>query len=122
MKKKSKLMIEFVTKQILIEENSHGNASHVALIGDSKGKKPSQGPSTDSDMKKKNMKCHYCKKKGHVKLECRKLRVNQAAGTVSENKRVKGSKTQTTKVAATTEESVIHLFMAWEATSDLASR
>ena len=64
-------------------------------MGDSKGKKPSQGPSTDSDMKKKNMKCHYYKKKGHVKLECRKLRANQAAGTVSENKRVEGSKTQT---------------------------
>jgi len=48
MKKKSKLITEFVTKQILIEENSHGNALYVVLIGDSKGKKPSQGPSTDS--------------------------------------------------------------------------
>ena len=52
-------------------------------MGDSKGKKPSQGPSTDSDMKKKNMKCHYCKKKGHVKLEYSKLKANQAAGIVS---------------------------------------
>jgi len=50
-KKKSKLTTEFVTKQILMEENSHGNASHVALMGDGKGKKPSQGPSTDSDAK-----------------------------------------------------------------------
>jgi len=91
-------------------------------MGDSKGKKPSQGPSTDSDMKKKNMKCHYCKKKGHVKLECSKLKGNQAAGIVSKNKRVEGSKTQTAKVAATTEESVIHLFIARKATSDLASK
>jgi len=30
-----------------MEENSHGNASHVALMGDGKGKKPS----TDSDVK-----------------------------------------------------------------------
>jgi len=58
------------------------------------------------------MKCYYCKKKGHVKLECRKLKADQAAGTVSENKRVEGSKTQTAKVATTTEESVIHLFIA----------
>jgi len=115
-------MMEFVTKQILMEENSYDNASHVTLIEDGKEKKPSQGPSTDSDMKKKNMKCHYYKKKGHVKLECRKLRANQAAGTVSENKRVEGSKTQTTKVIATTEESIIYLFMVWEATLDLASR
>jgi len=122
MKKESKLMTEFVTKQILIEENSCGDASHVALMGDGKGKKPSQGPSTDSDAKKKNMKCHYCKKKRHVKSECRKLKANQAAGTVSENKRVEGSKTQTAKITAITEESVIHLFMVWEATSDLASR
>jgi len=114
-------MMEFVTKQILMEENSRGDASHVALMGDGKGKKPSQGPSTDSDAKK-NMKCHYCKKKGHVKSECRKLKANQAAGTVSENKRIEGSKTQTAKVTTTTEESVIYLFMAQKATSDLASR
>ena len=95
-----------------MEENSHGDASHVALMEDGKGKKPSQGPSTDSDAKKKNMKCHYCKKKGHVKSECRKLKADQAAGTVSEYKRVEGSKTQTAKVATTTKESIIHLFMA----------
>jgi len=40
-KKESKLTTEFVTKQILMEENSHGDASHVTLMGDSKGKKPS---------------------------------------------------------------------------------
>jgi len=122
MKKEGKLTTEFVTKQILIEENSCGDASHIALMGDGKGKKPSQGPFTDSDVKKKNMKCYYCKKKGYVKSECRKLKADQAAGTVPENKRVEESKTQTAKVAATTEESVIHLFMAQEATSDLTSR
>jgi len=30
-KKESKLIMEFVTKQILMEENSHGNTSHVTL-------------------------------------------------------------------------------------------
>jgi len=81
-------LTEFVTKQILMEENSHGNASHIALMGDGKGKKFSQGSSTDSDAKKKNMKCHYYKKKEHVKPECRKLKADQAAGIVPENKRV----------------------------------
>jgi len=50
------------------------------------------------------------------------LKADQAAGTVSENKRVEGSKIQTAKIAVTTEESVIHLFMAREATSDLTSK
>jgi len=59
-----------------MEENSHGSTSYIALIEDSKRKKPSQGPSTNSDAKKKNMKCHYCKKKRHVKLEYRKLKAN----------------------------------------------
>ena len=75
MKKKSKLITEFVTKQILIEENSHGNASYVTLIGNNKRKKPSQGPSTNSDVKK-----------------------NQAAGTISENRRIEGSKTWTARL------------------------
>jgi len=105
-----------------MKENSHGDALHIVLIGDGKRKKSFQGSSTDSDAKKKNMKCHYYKKKGHVKSEYRKLKANQAAGTVPENKRVERSKTQTTKVATTTEESIIHLFIVWKATSDLASR
>jgi len=122
MKKESKLIMKFVTKQILIEENSHGNASHVALIEDGKEKKSFQGPSTNSNAKKKNMKYYYCKKKKHVKPEYRELKANQTAGTVPENKRVKGSKTQTAKVVATTEESVVYLFIAQKVTSDLVSR
>jgi len=60
----------------------------------------------NSNMKKMNMKCYYCKKKRYIKSECRKLKANQVARTVPENKRVEGSKTQTVKVAATTEESI----------------
>jgi len=46
-------------------------------------------------------------------LECRKLKANQSAGTVPENRRVEGSKTQTAKVTATSEkEDVVYLFMA----------
>ena len=94
-----------------MEENSHGNTSYIALMEDGKRKKHSQGPSTNSDAKKR-----------HVKLEYRKLKANQAARTVPENSKVKGSKTQTTKVTTTFQESVIHFFIVWEATSNLASR
>jgi len=90
------LTMNFIIKQILLEENAHKNTSHIALIEEDKGKKPvkqSQDPSADSDAKKKNMKYHYCKKKGHLKLECRKLKANQSARTVAENRRVEGSKT-----------------------------
>jgi len=115
MKDEDTLTMDFVIKQILLEENVHGDASHVALMGEGKGKKPvkqSQDPSVDSDAKKKNIKCYYCKRKGHFKLECKKLKANQTARTVSENRRVEGSKTQTAKVAATSEEEdIIRLFM-----------
>jgi len=107
MKDEDTLTMDFVIKQILLEENARGDASHVALMGEGKGKKPvkqSQDPFVDSDAKKKNMKCYYCKRKGYFKLECKKLKADQAAGTVSKNRRVEESKTQTAKVATTSEE------------------
>lgn len=63
---------------------------------DGKGKKfvyQFQGFSTDNDIKKKNMKWHYYRKKGHIKLEYRKLKANQIAEIVSKNKRIEESKT-----------------------------
>ena len=125
MKDKDTLTMDFVIKQVLLEENTRGDVSYVTLMGEGKGKKPvkqSQDSSADGDLKKKNMKCHYCKKKEHLKLECRKLKADQAVGIVPKNRRVEGSKPQTIKVATISEESIIHLFMAWEAISDLASK
>ena len=78
-KDKDTLIMDFVIKQVLLEENACGDVSHVTLMREGKEKKPikqSQDPSADGDVKKKNMKCHYCKKKGHLKLECRKLKVD----------------------------------------------
>ena len=110
-----RFVTDFVIKQILLEENAYRDVSHVILMGEGKEKKSvkqSQDSSADSDIKK-NIKCHYCKKKRHLKLECIKLKVNQSVGTVPENRRVEGSKTQTTKVAATSkEEEVVCFFMA----------
>jgi len=95
MKDEDTLIMDFVIKQVLLEKNACRDASHVVLIEEGKGKKPikqSQDPSADGDVKKKNMKCYYCKKKEHLKSECRKLKVDQTVGTVSKNRRVEGSK------------------------------
>jgi len=111
MQDKNTLTMDFVIKQILLEENACGSTPHVALVGDGKGKKPIyqfQGFSNDGDVKKKNMKCHYCKRKGHIKSECRKLKADLASGNVSDNKKGQGSRDQNAKVASTTQETLIY--------------
>jgi len=93
MKDKDTLTMDFVIKQILLEENACGDTSHITLIGEGKGKKPvnqSQDPFANSNTK---IKFHYYKRKGYFKSECKKLKANQSAGTVSENRRVEESKT-----------------------------
>jgi len=74
-----RFVTDFVIKQILLEENAYRDVSHITLMGEGKEKKSvkqSQDSSANSDIKKKNMKCHYCKKKRHLKLECIKLKAN----------------------------------------------
>ena len=125
MKDEDTLTMDFVIKQILLKENACEDASHITLMEEGKGKKPvkqSQDSSVDSDAKKKNIKCHYCKRKGYFKSEYKKLKANQAARTVPQTGRVEESKTQTAKVTATSEEDVVCLFIAWESISDLARR
>ena len=124
-KDKDTLTMDFVIKQIL-QENVHKDVSHVTLMREGKEKKPvkqSQDPSINSNAKKKNIKYYYCKKKEYFKSECKKLKADQAAGTVPKNKRVERSKTQTTKVATISkEENIVCIFMAWRSTSDLAGK
>ena len=125
MKDEDTLTMDFVIKQILLKENACEDASHITLMEEGKGKKPvkqSQDSSVDSDAKKKNIKCHYCKRKGYFKSEYKKLKANQAARTVPQTRRVEELKTQTAKVTATSEEDVVCLFIAWESISDLARR
>ena len=50
------------------------------------------------------------------------MKADQTAGIVSKNKKIERSKTQTAKVAAISEESVIHLFIVQKAISDLADK
>jgi len=125
MQDENTLTMDFVIKQILLEENARGSTPHVALVGDGKGKKPIhqfQGSSNDGDAKKKNMKCHYCKRKGHIKSEYRKLKTDLASGNISDNKKRQGSRDQNAKVTSTTQETLINLFMAHQGKLDLADK
>jgi len=68
------------------------------------------------------MKCHYCKRKEHIKSECRKLKADLTSGNVSDNKKRQESRDQNAKVALTTQETLINLFMACQGKSDLADK
>ena len=121
MRDENTLTMDFVIRQILMDEKSREATPHVALIGDHKGKKPAHQSlyqKNDDDAKKKEFKYHYCKRKGHFKSECRKLKVDLASNNKSESK--KGPKDENAKLAARTQETVINLFMAREGILDLA--
>jgi hypothetical protein len=66
MSTEDKLLPDSVISQILIEEKSRKNPAQTALLAH-RGK--GQGKDQKGDKSKK--KCSYCKKKGHVKEECR---------------------------------------------------
>jgi len=78
MKDETTLTTDFVIKQILMDEKSREGASHVALMGHNKGKRPiyqASSQSNDHEGKKRDVKCFYCKRIGHIKSECRKMNV-----------------------------------------------
>ena len=86
---------------------------------DQKGKKPAN-QSNDNDAKKKNLACHYYKKKGHFKANCWKFKADQGTNDSTDTKKAKELKDETAKLAADNKETVINLFMAWEGALDLA--
>jgi len=72
------LSTDIVITYVLTEEkNTKLGSSQVALIAHTKGKEKPQS-SKPSDEDKKKIKWGYCKKKGHIKSECRKLKADQA--------------------------------------------
>jgi len=82
MKDETTLTTDFVIKQILMDEKSRKGTPYIALMGHGKGKRPAyqtQGQLSDLEGKKKDLKCFYCKKMGHVKSECRKMKADLAA-------------------------------------------
>jgi len=70
------LSTDIVITHVLTEEkNTKLSSSQVALIAHTKGKgKPQSSKLSDGD--KKKIKCSYCKKKGYIKSEYRKLKVD----------------------------------------------
>ena len=110
----SSLSTDIVITHVLTEEkNTKFGGSQVALIAHTKGKgKPQSSKPSDGD--KKKIKCSYCKKKGHIKSECRKLKADQAAkeGKSGERKD-SGNGDLSAKVAvAKADEGIIRLFKA----------
>jgi len=91
-------------------------------MGNQKRKKPVcqlLDLSKDNDVKKKNLTCNYCKKKGHFKVNCWKFKAEQRSNDSTNTKKGQGSKEETAKLAVD-KETVINLFMAWEGTLDFA--
>jgi len=105
------LSTDIVITHVLTEEkNTKLGSSQMALIAHTKGKgKPQSSRLSDGD--KKKIKCNYCKKKGHIKPECQKLKADQA---VKEGKSGdSGNRDLSAKVAvAKADESIIRLFKA----------
>ena len=95
------LSTDAMVAQILTEEKSRRDFSTItALIAKVnnklKGKK---------DAKKKK-KCDHCKKKGHVKAECRKLKAEMEAKEKSKSSKL------TAKIVTISDEPPLQLFMA----------
>jgi hypothetical protein len=76
MSSEDKLSPDTVVAQVLIEEKSRNNSTaQTALVAHMGGKgKGSRKDGKDGNQLKK---CSYCKKKGHIKDECRKLKAHQ---------------------------------------------
>lgn len=120
------LSTDFVISQVLIEEKSRASGNqHVALFSNAKGKGSgpgSFGSNSNGGMsggeKKSKIKCHHCKKRGHIKVECRKLKAELAEGKGKVFEKKKKSEEHSARVAMEKEldldsqSTMVHLFMA----------
>ena len=123
MKDETTLTTDFVIKQILIDEKSREEASHVTLMGHSKGKRPiyqASSQSNDHEGKKRDVKCFYCKRMDHIKSECRKMKADLVSNSNSNNKKGPESREENAKLASAQKETLIKLFMAHERNPNLA--
>ncbi|THH12698.1 hypothetical protein EUX98_g9791, partial [Antrodiella citrinella] len=69
---------DLVITQILVEEKTQRDPAAVAYAAKF-GKPGAQKFSKPKDSEKKKKKCDYCKKSGHVKEECRKMKADNEA-------------------------------------------
>jgi len=122
-KDKTILTTDFVIKQILMDEKLCKGTPYAVLMGHGKGKRPAyqtQGQSSNLEGKKKNLKCFYCKKMGHIKSECRKMKADLAAKGNSNYKKGPELQEENAKLALVQKKTLVKLFMAHEGKQGLA--
>ncbi|THG98315.1 hypothetical protein EW026_g3858 [Hermanssonia centrifuga] len=102
-----KLTTDSIINAILTEEKSRQDGSATALLARA-GNVKSKSKTKQNEKKKK--RCDYCKKLGHIKDKCRKLKSDEA----SKEDHGKGKGKLTTKIASTRsdDDEFLQLFMA----------
>ena len=111
-----------IINHILVEEKSQksqltSQTAFVAHLGKGKGKvqdKEKGGQGKGADGKPKLGKCAYCKKKGHYKAECRKMKhdLKEKGEGGSEKKPAEALYVKVERVESDNNNEYIHLFMA----------
>jgi len=117
-----KLSSDAIINHILVEEKSQKSQStsqtaFIAHLGKGKGKaqdKGKGGQGKGADGKPKLGKCAYCKKKGHYKTECRKMKHNleEKDEGGSEKKSAEALHVKIARAESDDDDKHIHLFMA----------
>ena len=119
---KDKLSSLVIINYILVEEKSQKSQStsqttFVAHLGKEKGKaqnKEKRRQRKRADGKPKLGKCVYCKKKGHYKAKCRKMKhdLKEKGEGGSEKKSAEALYTKIARAESDNDNEYIHLFMA----------
>ena len=125
MKDESTLTTDFVVRQILMDEKARAGPLHVALTSHGKEKKPvyqSTNHLGDHEGKRREVKYFYCNRVGHIRSECKKIKVDLGSQNGSSYKKRHESQEESAKLASTTQETLIKLFMARKGSPDLSER
>ena len=119
---KDKLSSDAIINHILVEEKSQKSQStsqtaFVAHLGKGKEKaqdKGKRGQGKGADGKPKLGKCAYCKKKGHYKAECRKIKhdLEEKGEDGSEKKFAEALHAKVVRAESDDDDEHIHLFIA----------
>ena len=117
-----KLSSDMIINYILVKEKSQQSQStsqtaFVTHLRKGKGKaqdKEKRGQGKGADGKPKSGKCIYCKKKGHYKAKCRKMKydLEKKGEGGSEKKLVEALHAKVAKAESDNDNEHIHLFMA----------
>ena len=115
MSSEDKLSPDTVVAQVLIEEKSRNNSTVQTALIAHMGRK-GKGSGKDGKDGNKLKKCSYCKKKGHVKDECRKLKAHLESKPSDSKSTKKKEGNLTAKVASVNDKmdqpKTVRLFVA----------